>query len=69
MSSNIWTQGALRSSATKLSGKCWRVVEAQHQVSTTKITDTLAEQAIIENLLEETKPPIPKNARTSISCC
>jgi hypothetical protein len=60
MSSNTWTQDALRSSATKLSGKCWRVVEAQHQVSTTKITDTLAEQEILENLLEETKPPIPK---------
>ena len=60
MSSNIWTQDALRSSATKLSGKCWRVVEAQHQVSTTKITDTLAEQEILENILEETKPPIPR---------
>ncbi len=60
MSSNIWTQDALRSSATKLAGKCWRVVEAQHQVSTTKITDTLAEQEILEDLLEETKPPIPR---------
>jgi hypothetical protein len=60
MSSSIWTQGALRSSVTKLTGKCWRVVEAQHRVSTTKITDTLAEQAILENLLEETKPPNPE---------
>ena len=60
MSSNTWTQDALRSSSARLSGKCWRVVEAQHQVSTTKITDTLAEQEILENLLEETKPPIPK---------
>jgi hypothetical protein len=59
MSSNTWTPGALRSSATKLSGKCWRVVEAQHQVSTMKVTDTLAEQRILEDLLEETKPPIP----------
>ena len=58
MSSSTWTQDALRSS--RLAGKCWRVVEAQHQVSTTKITDTLAEQEILENLLEETKPPIPK---------
>jgi len=60
MSSNTWTQDALRFSATRLNGKCWRVVEAQHHVSTTKITDTLAEQEILENLLEETKPPIPK---------
>jgi hypothetical protein len=36
------------------------VVEAQHLVSTMKITDTVAEQEILENLLEETKPPIPR---------
>lgn len=58
MSFNTWTQDALQSSATELSGKCWRVVEAQHQISTMKITDTLAEQAVLEDLLEETKPPI-----------
>jgi RES domain len=60
MSFNTWTQDALRSSATKLTGKCWRVVEAQHRISTMKITDTLAEQAVLEDLLEQTKPPIPK---------
>ncbi len=60
MSSNTWTQDALQSSATRLSGKCWRVVEAQHQISTMKITDTLAEQAVLEDLLEQTKPPIPR---------
>jgi hypothetical protein len=60
MSSNTWTQDALRSSASRLSGKCWRVVEAQHRISTMKITDTLAEQAVLEDLLEETKPPIPR---------
>lgn len=35
------------------------MVEAQHRVSTLKLVDTLAEQALIENLLEETKPPVP----------
>lgn len=60
MSSSTWTQDALRSSATALDGRCWRVVEAQHQVSTMKITDTLAEQTLLEDLLEETKPPIPR---------
>jgi hypothetical protein len=59
MSFNTWTQDALQSSATELGGRCWRVVEAQHQISTMKITDTLAEQAVLEELLEETKPPIP----------
>jgi hypothetical protein len=57
MSSTTWTPDALRSS--RLSGTCWRVVEAQHQISTMKITDTLAEQRVLEDLVEETKPTIP----------
>ena len=61
MSSSTWTQDALRSSATALEGRCWRVVEAQHQVSTMKITDTLAEQTLLEDLLEDTKPPVPRD--------
>ena len=60
MSSSTWTHDALRSSAAALEGRCWRVVEAQHQVSTMKITDTLAEQTLLEDLLEETKPPVPR---------
>jgi hypothetical protein len=38
---------------------CWRVVEAQHQVSTLKLVDTIEEQAILETLIERTKPEIP----------
>jgi hypothetical protein len=38
---------------------CWRVVETQYIASTKKITDTDAEQAIIEDLVEETKPKLP----------
>jgi hypothetical protein len=34
-------------------------VEAQHQISTMKITDTLAEQRVLEDLIEETKPAVP----------
>ena len=59
MSSNIWTASALLSRATPLSGRFWRVVEAQHIVSTMKLTDSLEDQAILEDLIEETKPPIP----------
>jgi hypothetical protein len=35
------------------------MVEAQHQASTMKVTDTLEEQDILERIIEETKPPIP----------
>lgn len=59
MSSNTWTASALLSKAAPLSGRFWRVVEAQHVVSTMKLTDSLEEQAILENLIEETKPRIP----------
>lgn len=39
------------------------MVEAQHQVSTLKLTDSLAEQALLEQLLDETKPNVPPAAR------
>ena len=35
------------------------MVEAQHLVSTLKLVDTLAEQELLETLLEEAKPPLP----------
>lgn len=42
-----------------MSGSCWRVVEAQHQISTLKLVDTLVEQARLEELLEQSKPAVP----------
>lgn len=59
MSSAIWTPGALSSEARRYGGKAWRLVEAQHRVSTLRLTDSLAEQALLEAVLEETKPPMP----------
>lgn len=59
MSLPIWTQDALSSEARALKGTCWRLVEAQHRVSTLKLVDSLAEQALLEELLEKTKPPVP----------
>jgi RES domain len=58
-----WTPAALSSEARPLSGGCWRVVEAQHVVSTLKLVDTLAEQELLERLLEEQKPPVPPECR------
>ena len=40
-------------------GDVWRLVEAQHRVSTLKLVDSLAEQALLERLLNETKPSLP----------
>lgn len=38
-------------------------MEAQHRVSTLKLVDTLSEQAVLEDLLEKTKPPVPPECR------
>ncbi|WEK50531.1 MAG: RES family NAD+ phosphorylase [Candidatus Kaistia colombiensis] len=63
MSSPIWTRVALSSEFKRFGGSCWRLVEAQHRVSTLKLTDTLAEQALLEDLIEDAKPAIPPECR------
>ncbi|TPW29090.1 RES domain-containing protein [Martelella alba] len=63
MSSPIWTPAALRSEAHAYSGKGWRLVEAQHLVSTQKLVDTADEQEALEDILETTKPPVPAGCR------
>jgi hypothetical protein len=55
----IWTPAALSSEALPYRGDIWRLVEAQHVVATLKLTDTLAEQALLEDLIEVSKPKIP----------
>lgn len=59
MSSPIWTPAALSSEARPYARRCWRIVEAQHRVSTLKLVDTLEEQVLLEDLIEATKPPVP----------
>lgn len=63
MSSPTWTRVALSSEFRPFDGSCWRLVEAQHRVSTLKLTDTLAEQALLEDLIEESKPRVPTECR------
>jgi RES domain len=64
MSLRIWTPAALSSERRRLAGACWRAVEGQHRVSTMKIVDTLAEQSLLEILLEQSKPPLPPECRS-----
>ena len=63
MSLPIWTPAALSSEFRAINGQCWRMVEAQHQVSTLKLVDSLAEQALLEGLIEASKPPLPPECR------
>ena len=37
----------------------WRGVEAQHRVATMRLVDDLQEQELLEQLLENSKPPLP----------
>src|SRR5438105_5181512 len=70
MSSNTSTPAApssddraLAREARPLSGTCWRLVEAQHRISTLKLVDTVEEQAALEDLVQGTKPALPPECR------
>jgi hypothetical protein len=58
MSSGIWTRSAVVSELRPLRLEAVRAVEAQHQVSTRKLVDTLEEQALLEDLIEGAKPAV-----------
>lgn len=63
MSFNTWTRAELSSESFSIAGACWRVVEAQHRVSTLKLVDSVEEQALLEDLIETTKPFLPPECR------
>ncbi len=60
MSSPIWMPAVVLSESRFFQYEIWRVVEAQHVVSTMKIVDSLAEQELLEEIIEEWKPPVPE---------
>lgn len=48
----------------QLAAVAWRAVEAQHRVATLRLVDhRLADQAILEDIIEATKPAVPEPAR------
>ena len=57
MSSSIWTRCAGDSELRPLDVSPWRVVEAQHLVSTRKLVDSNDEQALLEEMIDRAKPP------------
>ena len=62
MSSTTWTPQEVRSEAKRLAADVWRAVEAQHVVSTMALCDTLDEQRLLEELIDEAKPRRPDAA-------
>lgn len=63
MSLTTWTPAELSCELKSYEQQAWRLVEAQHYVSTRKLVDSHAEQELLEDLIEETKPSIPEECR------
>jgi hypothetical protein len=59
----MWTPTALASEFRAYAKTVWRVVEAQHRISTNRLTDDMVQQARLEELAEAAKPVLPKAAR------
>lgn len=61
MSPSIWTQCGGRPEGGAFEGPAWRVVEAQHRISTRRLVNDDDEQALLEALIDGSKPPVPKD--------
>jgi hypothetical protein len=59
MSAPIWTLCGGKSKLGSLNLNAWRIVEDQSRCSTMKLTRSSAEQAVLEDILEDRKPAFP----------
>ena len=62
MSSNTWTPPAVDSEARRATRRLWRAVEAQHIASTLRLVANVEEQLVLERILDQSKPVVPKDA-------
>lgn len=56
-----WAKFGGEANIRRLSASAYRVVEYQHRNSTRKLVDSDQEQALLEELIEKGKPPLPKD--------
>jgi hypothetical protein len=59
----MWTPGALASEARPYRNDVWRIVELQYQAATMVLVDGLAQQDLLERMLEDSKPVLPPACR------
>lgn len=59
----MWTPTELASEFRGYRGTVWRVVEAQHRISTNRLAGNLSDQARLETLAEAAKPDLPRAAQ------
>lgn len=62
MQGGAWKAQWFESGVRQMSAELWRGVEAQHVVSTMRLADNAAEQRVLEELLEASKPALPPGA-------
>jgi RES domain len=63
VSSSLWDDLDGPSRVRRFAFDAWRVVEAQHVISTRKLVDSDEEQRLLEDMLDASKPPVPAPAR------
>ena len=61
---DIWAACAAAAEPRRLGGDIVRLVESQEQVATNRLVSSLAEQELLEAMLEASKPPVPVAARS-----
>jgi hypothetical protein len=59
---DVWAACGGQATPRPLDGVVFRLVESQEQVATNALVHTLAEQALLEDLLEASKPALPREA-------
>ena len=59
---DAWAERVRNAPPAVLDGSLVRLVESQEQVATNALVSTLAEQALLEELIEASKPPVPRHA-------
>ncbi|MGE5027922.1 MAG: RES family NAD+ phosphorylase [Betaproteobacteria bacterium] len=59
-----WDACLLEAPPAKLSGTLLRLVESQEQVATSQLVNSLARQAVLEDMLEATKPRLRKGSES-----
>jgi hypothetical protein len=62
---DIWTACKDAVDPEPLSGELIRVIESQEQIATNTLVDNLDEQALLEAILEVSKPPLPPHTAGS----
>jgi hypothetical protein len=58
MSASIWQDCDGERAVKRLSTGGWRSVEGQHRIATRKLVDSDAEQQLLEELIDRSKPPL-----------